>query len=96
MRKRRGTTPLATPGRGRSSVGCDGPTRSVLLDRRHCRCRLFFRRLPGDGRIDAVPPILRLTANRDSAEALSQLRRRRDDVPIAAECGSRVNQAQLS
>jgi len=41
-------------------LGCDGPTRSVLLG----RIGLFFRRLPGDGRIGAVGSILRSEANR--------------------------------
>src|SRR5690606_437495 len=34
-----------------ASLGCDGPTRPVLL-RRPCGL-LFFRRLTGDGRVDA-------------------------------------------
>ena len=46
----RGTTPIAARRGGHSFAGCDGPTRPVLL-------RLdgpFFRRLPGDGRINAL------------------------------------------
>ena len=54
VRERRGTTPLATLTRDRSVHGCDGPTRSVLLGRDW----LFFRRLPGDSRIDATATIL--------------------------------------
>jgi hypothetical protein len=49
--------------------GCDGPTRSALLSWRQYRSRLFFRRLPGDRRIDAVMWILRRAANRTQASA---------------------------
>jgi hypothetical protein len=51
LRERRGTTPLAHL-RAPLEMGDDGPDRSVLL--RRCLPRRFFRRLPGDGRIDAV------------------------------------------
>src|SRR3954451_15869415 len=53
----RGTTPLGGPPAQptRSLPGDDGPTRPVLLGRRG---RLFFRRLAGDGRVDACAPIV--------------------------------------
>jgi hypothetical protein len=37
----------------RSTCGCDGPTRSALLGQTFFEPELFFRRLPGDGRISA-------------------------------------------
>ena len=60
--------------------GCDGPTRSVLLAAE--TCRLFFRRLPGDGRIDAVQAILRLAA---SWTITARRLRRRSAEPSAFE-----------
>ena len=51
VRERRGTTPLATLTRGRSLSAVTGPPVRFYLA---ARVRLFFRRLPGDGRIDAV------------------------------------------
>lgn len=53
MRERRGTTPLAALTRGRSLQAVTG-----LPARFYWASWLFFRRLPGDGRIDAVSAIL--------------------------------------
>ncbi|BBX73757.1 hypothetical protein MSHI_16630 [Mycobacterium shinjukuense] len=39
--ERRGTTPLATLTRDRSTAGCDGPTRSVLLGQAGCSSEGF-------------------------------------------------------
>jgi hypothetical protein len=72
MRERRGTTPLAALTRDRSTTAVTGLPVRFYWALPFLGVELFFRRLPGDSRINADAPILRLAPSQLSGGPMRQ------------------------